>query len=238
MKRTSLWLALLALTPGVSQAWGYGCCGVRYTPYAFTYRHSGLVSGCVDYTPYAFTYRNSGLVPGYGTYSDSCGGYSYSPGNVRVGRSFGGVRGGHGGRSMPRHAQDTPRPPRPQDGRDIIRGHLLAKGIESANIDRILMLDDQLVSVDFVLKDRNLLIKYWNPEAIKALNAQAGPRQKTYENYRERWAEVAAQHERNGGQIYTVEASDAQTIVAALDACTTLDVKPQADNPTVLYARN
>ena len=42
----------------------------RYSPYAFTYRHSGLVSCGVDYTPYAFTYHNSGLVPGYGICSD------------------------------------------------------------------------------------------------------------------------------------------------------------------------
>jgi len=236
MKRTSLWLVLLALTPGVSEAWGYGCCGVRYTPYAFTYRHSGLVSGCVDYTPYAFTYRNSGLVAGYGTYGGSCDGYSYSPGNVRIGRSFRvGTGRGHGGRSMPRHAQDTPRP---QDGRDVIRGHLLAKGIESASVNRILMIGDQLVSADFVLKDRNLLIKYWNPDAIKTLNAQAGPGQKTYENYRTNWAEVAAQYERNGCQIYTVEASDAQTIVASLDSCSVLNAAPEAENKTVLYAKD
>lgn len=139
---------------------------------------------------------------------------------------------------MSRHAQDTAQPTRPQDGRDIIRGHLLAKGIESASVNRILMIDNQLVSVDFVLKDRNLLIKYWNPEAIQALNAQESSRQKTYANYQESWAKVAAEHERNGGQIYTVEASDAQTIVAALNACTTLDIKPQAEDQTVLYARD
>ena len=37
------------------------------------------------------------------------------------------------------------------------------------------MIDNQLVSVDFLLKDRNLLIKYWNPEAIEALNATRRP---------------------------------------------------------------
>jgi len=238
MKRISLWLALVVLTPGISKAWGYGYgCGVRYTPYAFTYRHSGLVAGGVDYTPYAFTYRNSGLVPGYGNYSGSCGSYGYSVTAPRFGRSF--RSGGfHGPRSVSRHAQDTSGAARPQDGRDIIRGHLLAKGIESASINRILMIDNQLVSVDFVLKDRNLLIKYWNPEAIQALNAQEGSRQKTYENYRENWAKVAAQHEQNGGQIYTVETSDAQTIVAALNAYPTLDIKPQTEDQTVLYARN
>ena len=72
MKRISFWLVLLALTPGITEAYCYSsyCYGVRYSPYAFNYRHSGLVSG-VDYTPYAYTYRNSGLVPGYGLSSGS-----------------------------------------------------------------------------------------------------------------------------------------------------------------------
>jgi hypothetical protein len=238
MKRTSLWLVLLALTPGICKAWGHNSysCGVRYTPYAFTYRNSGLVSCDVDYTPYALTYRNSGLVPGYASSSGSGVSYGYPAGSVRLGRAIHG--GSRGSRSTPRHAQDVPAPVRPQDGKDIIRGHLLAKGIESASINRILMIDNQLVSADFLLKDRNLLIKYWNPEAIDALNAQEGPRQKTYENYRANWAKVAAQHEQNGGRIYTVEASDAQTIVAALDACTTLEVEPQTESQTVLYAKD
>lgn len=234
MKRTSLWLMLVVLTPGISEAWGYGYgCGVRYTPYAFTYRNSGLVPAGVDYTPYAFTYRNSGLVPGYGNYSGSCGSYGYSVAIPKFGRSF---RGGgfHGSRSVSRHAQDTSGAARPQDGRDIIRGHLLAKGIQSASVNRILMIDNQLVSADFVLKDRNLLIKYWNPEAIQALDDS---RQKTYANYRENWAKIAAQHEQNGGRIYTVQASNAQTIVAALDGCPTLDIKPQTEDQTVLYAK-
>ncbi len=236
MKRISLVVALLALTPGVSEAWGYGySCGVRYTPYAFTYRNSGLVPCGVDYTPYAFTYRNSGLVPGYGT-SSRYGGYSYSIGAARTVRSS--RDGSRGSRSMPGHAQNTTPSPRPQDGRDIIRGHLLARGIESASVNRILMIDNQLVSADFHLKDRGLLIKYWNPEAIESLAAQESSRQRIYETYRTNWARVAAEHEQAGGRIYTIEASDVQTIVAALDACTTLDVRPQTEDQTVLYAKN
>ena len=100
------------------------------------------------------------------------------------------------------------------------------------------MIDNQLVSADFVLKDRNLLIKYWNPEAIESLSAQGNSRLKIYENYRGEWAKTAAQHEQNGGQIYTIEASDAQTIVAALEACPSLEAESSTETDTVLYARN
>ncbi len=238
MKRTSLWLVLLALTPGISNAWGYGSyyCGVRYTPYAFTYRSSGLVSCGVDYTPYAFTYNKSGLVPGYAGAYGSHVSYGYP---AVVARS---VRGSRptpcGPRPTRGYAQAKPEPARTLNGMDVIKQNLLARDIRSASINQILMIDNQLISVDFLLTDRNLLIKYWDPKGIAALNAQGGSRQKHYENYQRNWAEVAAEHQTNGGQIYYVAASDAETIVAALDSCATLNVKPETEGETVLYAKN
>lgn len=230
-------LVLLALTPAISQAYGYGSyyCAVRYSPYALSYRGSGLVSGCVDYTPYALNYRSSGLVSGYGTCSESLVSYT-----APVGRGF--FRRAprvsfRASRPMHRHAQDTAPPVRPPDGMDVIRQHLTAKGFDSLNINRILRIDDQLVSADILVRDRNLLIRYWNPEALDGLSEKEGFKQKVYENYRQDSTRIVARHEQQGGEVYRVEASDAQTIVAALDSCTRLD--PGLDTPgrTVMYAR-
>ena len=177
MKRISLWLVLLALTPGVSEAYGYGSyCGVRYTPYALTYRHSGLVSGYVDYTPYAYTYRKSGLVPGYGV----CYGSSLDYGYPVIGKPFKRFprTAFRPSRPIRRLAQNTAPSVRPPDGVDIIRQHLRAKGIASVNINRIFRIDNQLVSVDVLVKDRNLLIKYWNPQEIEALDTKEEIKQK------------------------------------------------------------
>lgn len=238
MKRISLGLVLLALTPGISEAYGYGCCGcgVRYTPYAFSYRHSGLVSACAEYTPYAFSYRQSGLVPGYGICSDLelVPAFPVARGRFR-GAPRPSFRGARFGR---RYGQDTSRPVRPPDGVGIIRQHLLAKGIDTVEIDRIFRIDNELVSVDVRVKDRNLLIKYWNPEQIKALDTKEGFKQKIYEKYRDDWTRVAAAYERDGGQVYYVEAADAQTIVAALDSCPTLDTGPETADRTVMYAKD
>ena len=254
MKRTSPWvgfphaihrvretlvlLALLASMPGVSAAYGYGSyyCAVRYSPYALTYRHSGLVSGCVDYTPYALDYRSSGLVPYCGVSSRECLSYTHP---ASVGRF---TRASHvsfrSSRSFRRHAQDTSQPARPQDGLDVIRQHLTAKGVTTFEINRILRVDDQLVSVDILVRDRNLLVKYWNPEAIQGLSTKEGFKQKVYENYRQDSTRIVAQHEQQGGAVYSVEASDAQTIVAALDSCTKLNPGPEMPNRPVLYARD
>lgn len=237
MKRISPWLVLLALTPGVSEAYGYGSysCGVRYSPYALTYRHSGLISGYVDYTPYAYTYRNSGLVPGYGVCYDSYLNY----GHPVIGKPFKRVPRAAFRVSRPirRFAQDTAPSVRPPDGVDIIRQHLRAKGIASVNINRIFRIDNQLVSVDVLVKDRNLLIKYWNPQEIEALDTKEQVKQKIYEKYRQDWTQIAARHEQNGGHVYYVEASEAQTIVAALNSCPTLDAGPEAPDRTVMYAK-
>ncbi len=250
MKRTSPWqgfprairrvggtLVLLALTPGISEAYGYGSsyCAVRYSPYALSYRNSGLVSGCVDYTPYALDYRSSGLVSGYGVYSDTYVSYS-----LPIGRSFV-TRAPRASFRPPRpprrHVQNAAPPVRTPDDVHVIRRHLAAKGFDSLSINRILRIDDQLVSVDVLVRDRNLLIKYWNPEAIEALATKEGFKQKAYENYQQDSTRVVAQHEQQGGAVYRMEASDAQTIVAALDSCAGLDPDLGTPDGAVLYAK-
>ena len=70
------------------------------------------------------------------------------------------------------------------------------------DIDRIFRIDNQLVSVDFLVKDRNLLIKYWNPRGIESLSTKENFKQKAYEKYRQDWTQIAARHELNGGKVY------------------------------------
>ncbi|MCL5280073.1 MAG: hypothetical protein M1376_09220 [Planctomycetes bacterium] len=236
MKRIFIGAALLALLPGITNAY-YGCYGygVRYSPYAFSYHSSGLVPCDVEYTPYAFSYHNSGLVYGYGI-CDYGGGYVYSSPAVHHRLP---LHGAPRPRSDFRHhAQNTVRPPRPPDGMFTIRQHLHAKGVDSVDINRILRVGDQLLSADFLVKDRNLLIKYWNPQGIEQLSTQEAFKQKAYANYKESWEKFAAQFQQKGGEIYYVNASEAQTIVAALDSCPKLSPGTGTPLPQTLYAKN
>ena len=237
MKRISFGWILLALTPGIATAYrGSYYRGVRYSPYAFTYRSSGLVSCAAEYTPYAFTYRHSGLVQGYGVYSG--GNLNYGVSSVRG--AF--RRTGHAvsprSRPMPRRVQDITQPTRPQDGADVIRQYLLAKGYDAVNMNGILRIDNNLISVDFFLKDHNLIVKYWNPTGIESLKAGEQAKQRAYERYQQNWLQAAARHEQSGGRVYYVEAPDAQTIVAALDSCTELNANPKETDQPVMYAKN
>ncbi len=236
MKRMSLWLVLLALTPGIAEAYCgsyYG--GVRYSPYAFTYRSSGLVPCAAEYTPYALNYRHSGLVEGYG-YSQGSLNYGFPA--VRGAFRRAGHAGSRGSRPEPSRAQGVSRPTRSQDGAEVIRRYLLAKGHDAVNMNGIMRIDNELISVDFFLKDHNLIIKYWNSTEIESLKAKDEFRQRSYERYRQNWIQIAARHEQTGGRIYYVEASDARMIVAALDSCTEWDTNPEETSRPVMYVKN
>jgi hypothetical protein len=236
MKRIFVCMATLAFLPGITNAY-YGCYGygIRYSPYALSYHSSGLVPNGYEYTPYALNYRSSGLVYGYGV-CDYGGGYGFVFPNAHHGGVTHAV--GHAPPAGRRCAQDTARPPRPPDPMATIRQHLHAKGVTSPDINRILRVDDQFLSVDFLVKERDLLIKYWNPQAIEQLSTKEDFKQKAYANYKETWQKFAQQFQQKGGEIYYVNASEPQTIVAALDSCPKLNPGVGTPIPQTLYAKN
>ena len=120
---------------------------------------------------------------------------------------------------------------------DVIRQHLRTRGFASVSIDRILRIDDQLVSVDVFVKDRNLLIKYWNPAEVANLSTKDVSKQRAYAKYKQNWEQFAETYQQAGGEVYTVSATEPQTIVAALDSCTRLSPDNGAQ-PTAMYAKN
>lgn len=245
MKRMSLCVVLLAWLPGITSAY-YGCCGgVRYSPYALNYYSSGLVSDYAEYTPYAFGYNHSGLVPFYCTTWDL--GYGYGCGFPVAGfhgRSSAHVAP-HVSGPVHRSAQAPSHPTRPpvcsapprRDGMDVIRQHLRTRSCDAARVDRIFRVGNELVSADIFVKDRNLLIKYWNPEERERLGTRDAAAQKAYAKYQQDWERFAEQYRKTGGEIYTVSAATPETIVAALDSCPKLS--PAGDSQaTVMYAKD
>lgn len=253
MKRISPWLVLLALTPGIADATYYvpPRYRVHYSPYSFSYRSSGLVQGGLEYSAQAFSYRNSGLVSEgkrytpyllrYGSTGLVVDYYGYSTPS-RYSDLVCGSRPVHVPARLPRvcaasnpEGQTVPREP---DGIETIRQYLRANGHTVVNMNQVLRIGNTLVSVEFFLKDQNLIIKYWNPDAIESLSAKGSSAQRAYEKYVQNWTQVAAQHKHNGGQICNVQASDAQTIVTALDSCPGLNTNPKETSEPVLYAKD
>ena len=264
MRRISIGMMLLVLTPGITQGYNYSSLNyrVQYNPYSFGYHSNGLVPGGITYSPYAlrpgdpglvfegvrydpyaFNYRGQGLVLDYYWYPIPYAVYNVtcSPDQVCAVRQGGPPRGSSGPTYTGNYGQysrvvvpskPTPRPVASADKEDplfVIRQHLGEQGFADVGVNRTLRVENKLISADFTVGGRKLLIKYWNPTQIGTQDTKTGLAQKAIETYKKDWETFAGKYQRDGGEIYVVAASGRADIVAALDACKSLnpgDVKP------------
>jgi len=253
MKRISLWMAILALTPGITHAFYQRVRlshRIRYSPYALEYGSSGLVPGGLEYsahasglvyegsryTPYAFDYGRSGLIVDYALWY----GLQRPAPHYVVSRRCPNVpqtpRTGYTRRTY--HSRSTSRQAKAEDGMQVIRRYLDARGFQNIRINRILRVDNKLISADIIVADQDLVVKYWDPKEIKALEAKADCKRKMFERYRQKWDRFADEHLRGDGEIYHVRASDKKDIVAALDACDGLKSDGDLLQTATMYARH
>jgi hypothetical protein len=229
--------------------------GIAYSPYAFRPGSSGLVFEGVRYTPYAFTYRSSGLILDYSycpvpyaVFSPSCAPDVVCPMCNGVppcddkGRQLNGMK--NRSRYYPQ-SRDTVSPAANQavasaakdDAVAVIRQHLRAQGLTDVSVNRILRIDNKLVSADFTVAGRNVLIKYWDPAQVESSNTKAAVRPKATEKYKTDWEAFASKYQQDGGEIYVVAASGRTDIVAALSACNSLKPGDAQPTPQTVYAK-
>jgi len=222
---------------------------LKYSPYAKKYGSSGLVYDNVRYSPYAFGFKRSGLIadPWGNTYNyhRSRGFHSTRPCIVVCHSTSESPRPSAGGsKSTCKRAKSNSRTKpaarlvkterttscrekiRTADeykNRDIISGFLNLKNI-NFRIDRTLSIENNLISVDFILTDKNIVIKYWNPENILALQKQKNPKMGLYESYLETYKDYAGQYLDSGGRIYQIITADSAEVLTKL-----LDLQKQFD---------
>lgn len=213
---------------------------VHYSPYAFKYGHSGLVSNDVRYSPYAFSYKHpSGLISDHGSYSPrhvlyyihsglvDCDAhrlphaFSHNPSNPsdKMKQSY--EKRLRARRAIVEKAKQNRRRinvMRAKDKSEIICGYLRSKNIDFKT-NRFLKIDNKTVSVDFLLKDKNIIIKYWNPEEIQSLAQQPEYKRLFYEKYKERSSSFCEEYKKAGGKVYQIESANAREILARLMLC-------------------
>jgi len=254
MKRLSLWIALLALTPTITQArWHHSLrYSVRYSPYARDYHHTGLIPGGLAYspyvfgrggsplvyegtryTPYALTYDNPGLVLDY--YLWPVARHVPVPVCVRQVRS-----------SRPRGPAPAVQRARAQSG--VARaGRTYAQSVPRGSA-RPVREKDGLQIIRQHLRDRGIdnagishilridgqlvSVSFTLHDRNLIVPATASYKQKTFERYRTNWQQLAAAHESRGGKIYTIETADRERIVASLD------IGGSVSTHAALYAKN
>lgn len=211
---------------------------VRYSPYAYKYGHSGLVPYWVRYSPYAFSHKHpSGLI------SDYSGSVYYYPGRYDYKDSGRVAHNCSDNRHNITQRQDSYkerlearkqriiglRQPRKQinktiqtDGMEIISRYLKSNDIDFMT-NRILRIDNKTISVDFILKDNNIIIKYWNPEEILLLNQQQEYKRNYYEKYLKEWKDFCQKYMEAGGKIHQIISAKEQEILAELMHCDELN---------------
>ncbi len=224
----------------------YGSSGLvnyrmKYSPYAKKYGSSGLVYDNVRYSPYAFGYKSSGLVadPWGNTYDYHrsrgfhstkpcivvCHSISESPCPSAGASKSTCNRTKSNSQAKPairrakaarlKSQREKIRTADEYNGKDIISGFLSLKNIDFRT-NKILSIEHNIISVDFILTDKNIIIKYWNPEKILALQKEKNPKTRIYEHYLESYKNFAGEYLGSGGQIYQIITADEKELLSKL----------------------
>lgn len=213
---------------------------LRYTPYASSYRHSGLIPDWFRYSPYAFSYEHpSGLISDFwcgSYYFDYAAGYRHSGASPYDTCPSGCVTGGESAdlvyyqmrqkyeenlqarderiRRLKADRQEVSGTAE-SDGGQIIRQYLAGKNIDF-QMNRVLRIDNRLVSADFLLRNKNVLIKYLNPQDVELIAQDSGYKKNAYQRHKQMWDAFAEQFRQQGGKIYQIESADGRQILEKL----------------------
>jgi len=218
---------------------------VKYSPYAFRVGHSGLVPGNVRYSPYAFSTRHSGLVadPWYVSYStyalhydDTCRPpvmvccsaprpyqtsmhesldlldkmKSYNEEKLTTRREKIEKR---------RESKKQVKMVKEKDGKEIIYGYLKSRNIDDFEIKGLFKVNNKTVSVNFLLRDKNIMITYRDLGQVQSLIKQPGYKRNYYERHEQAWREFAQKYKQAGGKVYQITSADEAEILAKLILC-------------------
>lgn len=263
MKRISVLVAIAAAMPIVIPSVGQASLRrsaqrrVRYSPYAFNYRHSGLIPGGLKYsphalgthntglvyegaryTPYAFNYHNRGLIVDYHLWHTPCQivqSRSTSHSRAPTGRV---IRRRPAASRSPSASTQRLQQIRQTDGEQVIRRYLQNRGLDDIHIDRRLSVENRTAGAAFILGGKNLVVRYTNPDIMESLEVEGGGWTNAIERYEERWETFADDFKARGGTVYYVDASEPDQIVAAMAACPQLaphpDVRRDSDQATMI----
>jgi len=221
---------------------------LHYSPYALSSKNpTGLVPFYFRYSPYALSSKNpSGLIsdyfpfffvpydyPVYSYDSKTSGPADCSTNccpNVRSHESF------NRSNNTRHHYEQTSSIQRERtriateyakkinmrrenDGMQIIYSYLKSNSTDDFQMDRLFKVENKTVSVNFIFRDKNIIIKYWNPEETRSLLQESGYKRTYYEKYLKQWNELCQTHEEKGGKIYQIESADKEEILSKLSLC-------------------
>ena len=212
---------------------------VRYSPYAFTHKTSGLIRDDVGYSPYAFNYNHSGLVDNTDYRSRyricrppvviavdnaSCSRRYSSRSSDKTNITYQQLPTSRRERLQAQmDSKKQTKTVKQQDSKDIICRYLKSRNIDGFKMTGMLSIEGRVVNVNFQLKDKNVMITYWDLDEVQSLLQQPGYRRTYLERHEKEWKNLCSKYTQAGGKIYPITSTDEKEILAKLTLCSELN---------------
>ncbi|MBN1805731.1 MAG: hypothetical protein JW837_10800 [Sedimentisphaerales bacterium] len=214
---------------------------VRWSPYAFSHKSSGLIYDHIGYSPYAFDYKHSGLVDmNYYTgghricrspvvivhtteESSSSRNYSNKPSEVSNSSYAKSPLSRIEKLKIQKDSRKQLNIVKENDGKDIICRYLKSRNIDDFKMTGMLKIEGKVINANFLLKDRNLMITYWDMDEVESLLQQPGYQRKYLEKHEKDWKDLCNQYTQAGGKIYPISSADKNEILAKLTLCSEIN---------------
>ncbi len=225
---------------------------VYYSPYAFGHGHNGLVPGNVRYSPYAFGVKHSGLVVDpwwpYGFTRNYAYALHYPTYRTPVAVDCSAPRPYQTSKNESldllnrmksyyeeklttrieriekrRESKKQINMVKEKDGKEIIYGYLKSRNIDDFEMKGLFKINNKTVTVNFLLRDKNIMITYRDLGQVQSLIQQPGYKRNYYEKNEKTWRNFCEKYTQAGGKIYQITSADEAEILAKLMLCPELN---------------
>ena len=214
---------------------------VRYSPYAFTHKTNGLIRDNIGYSPYAFNYNHSGLIDNtdyrrryricrppvvivHTVDNASCSRRYSSRSSDKTNITYQQLPTSRRERIQAQmDSKKQIKTAKQQDSKDIICRYLKSRNIDGFKMTGMLSIEGRVVNVNFQLKDKNVMITYWDLDEVQSLLQQPGYRRTYLERHEKEWKNLCSKYTQAGGKIYPITSADEKEILAKLTLCSELN---------------
>jgi len=86
-------------------------------------------------------------------------------------------------------------------------------------MSNLLRINQEVVSFNVVIEERNLVIKYWNPTIIRSLNEASNQKTEQLSDYMKAWAAVENFYDNQGDRVVHIVSTDQDKILMELTDC-------------------
>ncbi len=211
---------------------------VRYSPYAFGVNNrSGFVNTWTRYSPYAFGTKHNGLIYDWGpclstNWIEQTGDLPQQKLTKAIDRLSDSINRTNSTRGTVHRGSSTPQARRRYTRQTVNLGDLISDNPRlltraylntlipgQFRVSNLLRVDQEVVSFNVVIENRNLIIKYWNPGIIRSIKKASNEETERLSDYLKAWDAVENFYDKNGDRVVHIVSTDQDKILMELTDC-------------------